>query len=487
MITVTVEYLHGVVRANTGEAIAGSSGDTVAEWPPSPARLFNALVAGGGTVNGRHESSTNHVSDDDSELHLLEGATPPLIAADAAEVVRRTEIHPRFVVIDTRADGRVQEYAARKAGLVRPGARVSLRSRFVTFAWPELDPTEKQLNALHRRAARVGYLGCADSPVRIRFNCDSPQDGRTIWRPDDGGTTPVAVPYAGYLDALDNGFRSFLGGESPRAGRVFRARVNYQAENETPKDPEAPILIWLTFDRAVHGRQVRVVGEALQGALLSQFDRADAPAVLHGHDTQQGQQHARFIPLIDAGSDHSRGRLHGAVIWLPATATPLEVGEIRLAASKVGQLRIRDGKPIGVRLREGEGLWSTNPRRWTQPSTTFATVFPAVHERFGKMSDPLTEIGDWCEHAGVPRPVEVLKGREPFVRGAVTLSAREVWRKSTSRYPYSHVWIRFATPLAGPIVLGRGRTHGLGLLVPTNEERTSKTSKVVADEQLPII
>ena len=45
MLTVTVRLLHGTIRAGTPDDTVLAGGDPVGEWPPSPARLYSALVA----------------------------------------------------------------------------------------------------------------------------------------------------------------------------------------------------------------------------------------------------------------------------------------------------------------------------------------------------------------------------------------------------------------------------------------------------------
>ena len=49
MLTVSVELTHGVVRAGSSDDAVLMGEPARPEWPLSPARLFAALVAGGGT------------------------------------------------------------------------------------------------------------------------------------------------------------------------------------------------------------------------------------------------------------------------------------------------------------------------------------------------------------------------------------------------------------------------------------------------------
>ena len=160
MLAVSVELLHGTFRgdpdgtANTGHLTRG-------EWPPSPARLFAALVAADGTRDRCRVT-------DGAELAWFERLPPPVIHAHARPCHQPLE--PRYVVRHKgSADkGAHQEYVGRIGVLNRAGARVAPRDPRVVYAWNVESPPQEILDALRRRAARVGYLGASDSPVRVR-------------------------------------------------------------------------------------------------------------------------------------------------------------------------------------------------------------------------------------------------------------------------------------------------------------------------------
>ena len=469
MISITAELLTGTVRANADDAVAGTGDRNVAEWPPSPARLFQALVAGGGS------DEYNRISTDDGELRLLESATPPLIAASASEDVLTSSIQDRFVVLDDRAKNRVHEYAARVSGLIRPGDRTSPKSKYVTYLWPELEADESTLQALRMRAARVSYLGCADSPVRLMVNEETPREDRQVWKPSDTGEASVSVPYVGYLGALDRNFQAFRNGASPRAAKVRRVQVRYRSPESASVAVPSPHLIWLQFDSPFNGRRAMRVGEALRNAVLAKYDDlglGEPPAVLHGHGLERGTQQARYIPLPDVGYRYSTGRLMGAAIWLPANTPRIVRGNVEVAAADVRDLYLEGGQSHSrVQMRDPSvsAPWTTNPRRWLQPSTRFQSALPVVHERFGKVTagNTLDIAGQWCRNAGLPAPVEARVGRVPFAKGPARFTAHDVWREgSTKGYPFSHVSLTFGVSVTGPIAIGRGRTFGLGLLAP---------------------
>jgi CRISPR-associated protein Csb2 len=50
------------------------------------------------------------------------------------------------------------------------------------------------------------------------------------------------------------------------------------------------------------------------------------------------------------------------------------------------------------------------------------------------------------------------------------LRADEVHRVGSERRPYSHLYLEFAEALEGPIVLGRSRQFGFGLMCPLGRQ-----------------
>ena len=130
------------------------------EWPPSPARLFAALVAADGTRDRMRVT-------DGSELRFLEELPPPIIEADPPDDVPGSPIRARYVVLNETARQSVQEYVARKATAARQGTRRSPRNPTVRYIWPDAELPAETLAALERRAMRVGYLGWAYSPVVV--------------------------------------------------------------------------------------------------------------------------------------------------------------------------------------------------------------------------------------------------------------------------------------------------------------------------------
>lgn len=472
MLAITVDLLQPTIRAGAFDDLALTGRGDEGEWPPSPARLFSALVAGGGT-GARRECG------DDSELLALEGSFPPRILADRASVVLRSEQVERYVVVDERVAGSVQEYPGRKATLVRPSTRLSPRTRSIIYVWDDLELSDAQLEALAWRAARVGYLGCADSPVRVRVSPGAPDgEAERWWRPSNDGDAFLPVPFHGLLEALDDAFSRFSNGEPVRRSWLPSNLARYaEPGSQGPIDRAGPVVLWLRLEDSLPGRHVLRFTETLKAAVLERYERdgaasAEVPPVLHGHhqDGLRGYDHASFVALLDCGHRHARGRVHGAAILLPPDTAKDVVEAVRAVLFKLRTLVLPGGRALRLRPYGGEPRpLAASPARWNTPAKRFVSVTPIVHERRQRGGPDLAEVTRWCAHAGLPAPRSFRTSPVPLLPGALSLRPSEVFHSTASRRPYSHLELHFDQPIPGPIVLGRMRHLGIGLMTPLPE------------------
>ena len=466
MLAISVEFLHGTFRGDPdGTAVTGRA--TQGEWPPSPARLLAALVAGDGTRR------TSRVTDG-HELLWLEGLPAPTIYAHAD--AWHQPLHPRFVVTQSGGPEHAthQEYPARRGTAHRPGVRVAPRTPLVVYRWDVEAPNAATLEALELRAARVGYLGASDSPVRLRVATQLPCGTMSkAFVPDGEGDTHIRIPASGDVDMLDRMYDAWC----KRGASVTRAQfpalthwATYRAPSARERVDRGAVVAWLRLDHGVSGRRVSEVTALFKAAVLDRHQRMHgAPAaILHGHGfAGPGYDLARYLALPDVGYRHSRGRIHGLALWLPAESKQDERHKAREAALAIDELV---GARIKVRVEPhaGEGRpFAAHPRRWRGPSRAWVTALPAIHERRGVPD--LGEGARWCRHAGLPEPVAFQSSRTPVIHGAVDLAPREVNRPGRPALPYSHVAFLFAEPIAGPVVVGAGRQRGFGLCVPADD------------------
>lgn len=467
MLAIRVDFLHGVLRAGSADdlAMTGTGADP-GEWPPSPARLFSALVAADGT-------GSRCVIGDGRELELLESADPPQIFADPREDVLAATLRPRFVVVDERHVGAVHEYVGRIAAQVRPGTRLAPKLPEVTYVWPELAPSPGQLESITSRAARVSYLGCSDSPVRLSVSTETaPDRTERQWIPQPSGAHSTPVPYPGFTKALDGAFEQWLRGPVRRAWLPTR-RARYTPPGETRSiPPPHPTVLWFLLDRPVSGRFALPVTETLRAATLDLYERFgndDVPPVLHGHGfANSGGNHAQFLALPDVGSPHSSGRIHGVAVWLPPETEAETTAKVQVALAHLDTL-VRPGWfESTVRSHGGERRpRAASPERWEGPSSRWVSAFPVVHERWSRAGPDRDEVERWFQHAGFEcRVLRCRTSKVPLLPGSARLRPEQVHREGRSRHPYSFFEVQLDREIQGPVVIGRGRQFGMGLMAP---------------------
>ena len=466
MLAIEVELLHGTFRGDP-DGTANTGGLTRGEWPPAPARLFAAMVAADGTGDRCRVT-------DGSELEWFEQLPPPVIHADAAPC--HQPLRPRYVVRHegSAAKSSHPQYLGRIAVEIRPGVRVAPREPHVVYVWDVQAPGE-MVDALRRRAARVGYLGAADSPVRLRVGTGTPEleAFEEPFVPDPAGTVGICVPEAGDLEVLDTMHQAWIVHGANIARTQFgalRHQVSYRAPGRAPRQDLGTVVAWLRLRDAVSGRRVSVVTDLFKKAVLSRHQdmHGEPPPVLHGHGFKgKGFDLSRFLALPDVGFSRSRGRIHGLALWLPSGCKPDLQSRVAEVACSIRRLT---GGGVDVAVSpwiDEDRPAASNPARWTRKSRCWVTAFPALHERRGEVD--LQEVARWCKHAGLPAPRAFRSARCPLVRGAVDLAPVEANRPGRAGLPYSHLKIWFNEPVTGPVVIGAGRQRGLGLCVDADD------------------
>ena len=264
MLAISVELLQGTFRADPdGTANTGSL--THGEWPPAPSRVLAAMVAADGTRE-------RCLVTDGSELEWFEQLPPPTIHAHARpwhQVLR-----PRYVVLhrSTAAKSTHQEYVARTGMQVRPGVRVSPRHAEVVYSW-DTDAPPSMVNALRRRAARVGYLGAADSPVRMRVRTSMPDSSAAgeVFVPDADGDLEISVPEAGDVRILDTMYDQWVERGAGVARSQFPAllhQVRYRSPLAAVAEEAGTVVAWLILDKAISGRLLTPLTALFKEALL---------------------------------------------------------------------------------------------------------------------------------------------------------------------------------------------------------------------------
>jgi len=431
MLALRIDFLNGAYHA------ADPTAYTTPEWPPHPDRVFQALVA---TAYG--------TGIDPRPLRELEGLPPELAFGDAS-AARTGSIYAAAAWLDKPnrepwSRTNVVKYDPVMVGISAP----------VYLIWPEA-PTDLQ-DPLAAIAAGVTYLGRARTPVAVSVVSEVPAMPHRL-APSRTGDQLLRVPHVGRLDELDVAFDA--GRRASVAGLVSYTDV---IDRIVPS-PWGELLP-LRPGRLVDMRRAAQLASGLRAAVLSRAGDGASP-LLHGH----GGDHAAWAIIPDVGHTHARGHVLGLGLWLPhgiddRARTDCVLPLMQVNHVNFGERQVSVGMPP-AHQQTPMGLWR---QTWCHPSRTWASVTPVVLDRHPKRGQRVEEVvADSVEMAGYPRPVDVELGQCSAFRGAPL--AREF--SPRSRGCWAHVALAFDRRVAGPLLVGKDRHFGLGLLRPVDDLR----------------
>jgi CRISPR-associated protein Csb2 len=412
MVIVRVDFLRGAYVAADPANVAAT------EWPPAPARLFGALVAGAYAIGVDPEPLTALESAPEIRFGFAQAAPGSINYVPAAYIKggrpNREIRRPQMVGIDAPV------FYGWDAG--------------VDSEW--LKPV---LNA-------VTYLGRSESSARLSLVDDLPEMPHALV-PDPLGDELLRAPEAGWLATLQARYGS--------PARVIPPYVGYTDPREQVTPSPWGELFALRASPAELPDAVRL-GEALRAATMSHAPAQMSP-VLHGHDPVP---HAAWLTLPNVGHPHADGRVLGLGMLLPRSASEAERTEAVSALAQVA----RTGRAGHVAVRRPAGHEhvpaALSRPGWARQSSTWATATPIVLERHPRRGQSVESlIADTCERWGYPRPAAVEVSQYSRLRGVPP--ARSFRPRKGGRW--THATLYWDRPVRGPMLLGRDQYFGLGL------------------------
>jgi CRISPR-associated protein Csb2 len=490
------------------------------DWPPSPARLFQALVAGGGLAgpleNGEREA-----------LRWLEKQGAPIIAAPRAWQPRRGVL---FYMPNNDGD-RIEGDPLRMAK-IRTATKI-FRPYFLdadvpfVYAWRFTSDvgSEDFARVVCSLAERLYQLGrgidmaCAWGELLDNSQLDEllgTYPGR-VFRPSAGqSATTLPSPCPGSLESIERRYRAYAArfryvkdGKAVKVvfrqppGPRFRlvpydtppTRVLYELRNATPEAGFAP---WpLTQSSALVVRLRDGAVERLKRALPARSAEIDRVLVGRKPDgTNDGppEERVRIIPLPSIGHVHADCDIRRVLLEVPPSC-PLRAKDVHWAFSGLDLVDVETGEVEAVLTRTGdEGflrhygvadamsgaaqrghrVWRTVTPAALPEGARRRRINPARKCKKGKVGSERAEEEAHAafagrqalRHAGVRAGVEAVRvQREPFEGNG----ARVEPFAHRTRFPKKRLWhveIRFVEPVTGPLVIGDGRFLGLGVMAP---------------------
>lgn len=464
-LAVDIELLSGRYDA------AGAGDRDSIEWPPHPARVFCALVAGARSP------------EDQEALRWLERLEPPVVWASptALSSARRSYV----VTNKIEAKGGSQFYLARSNALRQRMACLP-QSTSVRLSWAGPEASAATVECLDGIARRVPYLGRSTgiATVRCRATDDDepPGVGAVPFIPALDGRGPhlLRVPFPGYLDEL------VAQHEADRPAWEVSRAVTYRIEGaqsssvddvKTVSSVYSDVIVLGFVGVRPEGRLAPRFTQALRRAVMSRT--ADPlPDALHGHGAP-GRPHVAFLALPDSGHLHADGHLLGMAVAVPDL--PVEdrrrivrgvLGSSGRSADIAGDaawtfpLEVAGIGRVDLEYRPGlVRPWGARPERWRQGSTRWVSVTPVVLDRFPKRGNFAGEVVRCCLSLGLPEPEVVEVSDAPLATGGIRLRPRDLPDHLQGKL-FRHVTLSFDRPVAGPVMLGAGRYLGIGLLAP---------------------
>lgn len=491
----------------------GKRDEGKAEWPPSPMRVFQALVATAARA-GKLDSAM-------PTLRWFEQLEAPIIFASEASL---TSAGYRLSVPHNAMDLVGRQWAAGKEGSaaehrtmkdVRPfrlpdEAAVHYVWQFAEEALARAASHVEVLVELARHVVALGWgvdLVVGDggrlSGSELREFATGPVKQ---WEPKRDGSTALRVPRAGTLEDLVQRHEAFsrrtsLADSTLRPPPTLSAFtiISYGRTDEKPKARVARFLLMRVDSDRMRAFQTDSKGMAVAGMLRHaarstaenagwNADRVAATILGHGETT------APRILILPVPSIEERGGGHVVVtsirrVLIAATDRRDEV--VDWAQRALGGADLIDEKS-----KESVALLASVPtgdrvfEHYLEPSATWATVTPVVlpgHDDPGGLRSRLRKKLDADEqkialarlarrqdallrkalrHAGFPDELvfnAVIETRAVGFFAGVERVDRYAMPKHLRDYPRLHVRIRWDRPVPGPICIGRGRFSGMGL------------------------
>lgn len=470
------------------------------EWPPSPLRLFQSLVAAAYTA---WINDAELLAQATAALEWLERQLPPVIVTPASRLSQpyRLSVPNNAMDIVGRAwqrgneTGKDANPATHKAMKMVEGTSL-VDGDSVHYLWPlgaakddVLGFTETLSKAAQNLFALGWGIDMAVGHGRVISDSTAQSLERTgeRWSPlARDGQSRLRVPTSGSLNELRRRHSQFLrrvtsdGGFAPVQAFSAFQRVGYAREQDRPARPFAAFQLLhpeeqrfrsfrgaLTAKVAAMTRHAVAVVARDTGHTENDIDAAEwLDQYVHGHNRTNETRLGRFsyLPLPTIDPREVVGGIRRMLVAEPVDGTSEHVSWLRRILS--GQPLLRDPDQKLEAILAPLPVSDTVLRRYVETSGEWATVTPVVLP-WGDRGKPQLAERQFLKalrHAGYRADEldDLELRREPFWRGA-ELARRYFVPKHLLGTANWHVRIRWRHSMSGPLVIGSGRFCGLGL------------------------
>lgn len=457
------------------------------DWPPSPARLFQALVAAaarGGAIPPEYETALRH----------LESLPPPMVAAPAMRLGQAfTTYVPNNDLDAVGGDSsRIDEIRTPKQ--IRP--RLFDNGVPLLYCWAA-EGIAGELVALPAIAARLYQVGrgqdMAFATAELLDAADA--DARLVAHPgpvfrpsvQGKGGIMLACPVPGSLSSLTarHAAQSLRFRAAAKPGQALfvqppKARLGQIGYDCPPARYVFALRAGTDFRPWPLARVVEFVEAVRDGAAarLRQggVDEARIERVVIGRGAGPADiaTRPRLVPLPSIGSAHADQAIRRILLEVPPDC-PIPAEDLAWALS--GLPLGPDDAPDAPRLVPADDVDrmvdhyqpAAGARLWRSITPVALPVRHGTVEKTTSDAAAALALSQALRHAGIRvQPENIRLQREPFTaRGARAEAFARAPRFPVARL--THAELRFSERVPGPLILGDGRWLGLGLFRPVEE------------------
>jgi len=471
------------------------------DWPPSPMRLFQALVAGVCSRGGLTETERR-------ALEWLERLDPPIVCAPVArrgqEVISYVPNNDKDRLLQVQTGRRVAH------GVKRYRPFIFADDAEFIYMWG-FERSERDARS-HASVIAV----CAQHIYQFGRGVDtawawggivSDEEADRIWRtypgeivrPSAGASQrTLRCPAAGTLESLK------------RRHDAFRSRFGYASRTVSYRRPPNPLFRTVAYEsppsrqlfelRDAHATERLVPWPLTKGSVLVTTIRDQAVQRLRNSLTDRGSDiermlvgrrpdgsnaaatadRVRILPLPSVGHEHADMQIRRLLVEVPSTCA-IRADDVYwalsgLEPSATGPVLPRIvlvrapadfARHYGVTVRnDGFQVWRTVTPAALPYAAARTSRAKSGSKRRAREELVAVAVAQALRHAGVrARLLSIKPQREPFqMNGALAQDFASGTRFVPARL--WHVELTLDRKITGPLVIGDGRFLGLGVMMP---------------------
>jgi CRISPR-associated protein Csb2 len=481
LLRITVRFLQPLVhgRLQNGQQ----------EWPPSPLRLFQALVA---AAAGRWNERVQVESAAPALRWLQQLPIDRIIACSGVPSQAPTQ----FYVPDNTADmlvtgwkkGESASSPKRSEKVVRP---MHLSGDAVHYLFLFGDDADTHINTIQTAARHITHLGWGIDMAVGDAVVTTPAEAALLdgehWVPTMTGALQLRVPNAGTFDDVSRKHAEVLNRLVQNVFRPVPPLTAFQFQSfrrDTDLEPR-PWCMFSILKPDASGnlalntaRRTRDVAAWIRHAVAEVCsDWPDLAGFVHGHaptgekNTAANSSHRfQYLPIPSILMWEGQRKVD-AIRRVIITAPPGCQDRIDFIRRRlIGAELAWQGKVLGI-LNADPGHMKLVRSQYIDAAQVWSTVTPVILDGFDDHSPAKTRrlLEKALLHAGLPKVLQL--DWQPFGFQEGVEPVRHFIRPERLNGTMVHVRAVFHAPVPGPIAIGAGRYRGFGLFA--REEKSA--------------